>query len=332
MRQPADARRAVGRVRLAPGRTTIVPRHLLSLADLNTAEVNRLFEITADLKSKLADGVRPPLLAGRVMAMVFEKPSLRTRVSFEAGMGQLGGNTLFLGADAGFRKRESIEDFGRVLSEYVDAIVVRCYAHDTLATLARCASCSVINGLSDFSHPCQALADLFTLRELRGKLAGLTLAWIGDCNNVARSLALGCGRTGVRMLVACPAPYRFSDEELAWIRRHAPDLDFAFIDDPYDAVARADAVYTDVWVSMGQEKEREERIAVFSPYQVNGGLMAAAPNHAVFMHCLPAHRGEEVTDEVIDGPNSVVIQQAGNRMHVQKAILVWLLGAVAGAE
>ncbi len=309
-----------------------MPRHLLSLADVTAAEVNRLFEIAADLKSRLAEGERPPLLAGRVLAMIFEKPSLRTRVSFEAGMGQLGGNTLFLGPDAGFRKRESIEDFGRVLSEYVDAIVVRCYAHDTLVTLSRCATCSVINGLSDFSHPCQALADLFTLRELRGTLAGLTLAWIGDCNNVARSLALGCGLTNMKMRVACPAQYRFSDDELAWMRRHAPALDFAFVDDPYDAVARADAVYTDVWVSMGQEKEREERIAVFSPYQVNGRLMAAAPRSAVFMHCLPAHRGEEVTDDVIDGPSSVVVRQAGNRMHVQKAILVWLLGAVAGVK
>lgn len=304
-----------------------MPRHLLSLADVNADEVNRLFDIAADLKSKLTQGVRRPLLAGRVMAMIFEKPSLRTRVSFEAGMGQLGGSTLFLGPDAGFRKRESIEDFGRVLSEYVDAIVVRCYAHDTLATLARCASCPVINGLSDFSHPCQAMADLFTLRELRGNLAGLTLAWIGDCNNVARSLALGCGRTGMKMLVACPTQYRFSDDELAWIRRHADTLDIAFVDDPFEAVAQADAVYTDVWVSMGQEKERDERIAIFSPYQVNGRLMAAAPRHAVFMHCLPAHRGEEVTDEVIDGPNSVVVRQAGNRMHVQKAILAWLLGA-----
>lgn len=309
-----------------------MPRHLLSLADVNAAEVSRLFEIAAELKAKLAVGVRPPLLAGRVLAMVFEKPSLRTRVSFEAGMGQLGGNTLFLGPDAGFRKRESIEDFGRVLSEYVDAIVVRCYAHDTLATLARCASCSVINGLSDFSHPCQALADLFTLRELRGALTGLTLAWIGDCNNVARSLALGCGLTGMKMRVACPAPYRFADDELAWIRRHAEALEIAFVDDPYDAVAQADAVYTDVWVSMGQEKEREERIAVFAPYQVNSRLMAAAPSDAVFMHCLPAHRGEEVTDEVIDGPKSVVVRQAGNRMHVQKAILVWLLGAVASTD
>lgn len=309
-----------------------MPRHLLSFADLNAAEVNHLFDIAADLKSKLADGVRPPLLAGRVMAMIFEKPSLRTRVSFEAGMGQLGGSTLFLGPDAGFRKRESIEDFGRVLSEYVDAIVVRCYAHDTLATLARCASCPVINGLSDFSHPCQALADLFTLRELRGTLAGQTLAWIGDCNNVARSLALGCGRTGIKMRVACPAQYRFSDEDLTWIRQHAETLEITFVDDPYEAVAQADAIYTDVWVSMGQEKERDERIAVFSPYQVNGRLMAAAPNHAVFMHCLPAHRGEEVADEVIDGPRSVVVRQAGNRMHVQKAVLAWLLGAAESAR
>lgn len=306
-----------------------MPRHLLSLADLTAGQIERLFEIAADLKAKLARGVREPLLAGRVLALVFEKPSLRTRVSFEAGMGQLGGGTLFLGPDAGFRHRESVEDFGRVLGQYVDAVVVRCFAHETLITLAKYSACPVINGLSDFSHPCQALADLFTLRELRGDLKGLTLAWVGDCNNVARSLALGCGRMGMTMIAACPREYRFSEPEREWIDRNGGRGALQFVDSPEEAVARADAVYTDVWASMGQESERESRLRIFAPFQVNARLMSRAPENAVFMHCLPAHRGEEVTDDVIDGPQSVVVQQAANRMHIQKAVLVWLLGAVS---
>lgn len=302
-------------------------RHLVTLADLSSAEIERIFSITDDLKTKFQKGLREPLLPGRVMALVFEKPSLRTRVSFEAAMGHLGGTTLFLGADVGFRRRESVADFGRVLSEYVDVIVIRSYLHETVEQVAEHATCAVINGLTDFSHPCQAMADLYTLREIVGPLAGSTLAWIGDANNVARSLAIGCARLDMKMIMATPPQYRFTDDELAWLARRAGGLNLTFVDDPADAVREAAAVYTDVWASMGQEKEREERLTAFAPYQVNARLMARAPADAVFMHCLPARRGEEVTDDVLDGPRSVVVQQAGNRMHAQKGILAWLLAA-----
>jgi len=302
-------------------------RHLLTVADLTTAEIERIFAITEDLKSKYQQGLREPLLPGRVMALLFEKQSLRTRVSFEAAMIHLGGSSLFLGSDVGFGRRESLADFGRVLSEYVDVIVVRANHHQTVLDLAKHASCSVINGLTDFSHPCQALADLYTLREVFGSLKGRTLAWVGDANNVARSLALACGKTGMKFRMATPVKYQFGQQARQWIREQVPELDIEVTTDPAAAVANADAVYTDVWTSMGQEAERNVRRRDFGPYQVNSKLMAQAPKSALFMHCLPAHRGEEVTDEVIDGPQSIVLRQAANRLHVQKGILVWLLGA-----
>jgi len=303
------------------------PRHILTLADLSSAEIERIFSIAEDLKAKWAKGIREPLLPGRVMALLFEKPSLRTRVSFEAGMIHLGGVALFLGEEAGFGRRESVADFARVLSQYVDVIVARTYQHQTVVDLAQYAACPVINGLSDLAHPCQALADLFTLRELFGRLAGRTLAWIGDGNNVARSLAQGCGKLGLRLVMATPPQYRFEEAFLEELRRDTPQLDLVVTDDPVEAVREASAVYTDVWTSMGQEAEAEQRRRAFARYQVNAALMARCQKGAVFMHCLPAHRGEEVTDEVIDGPQSVVVQQAANRMHLQKGLLAWLLGA-----
>jgi ornithine carbamoyltransferase len=302
-------------------------RHLLTVADLTTAEIERIFAITEDLKNKHQQGLREPLLPGRVMALLFEKQSLRTRVSFEAAMIHLGGSSLFLGSDVGFGRRESLADFGRVLSEYVDVIVVRANHHQTVVDLAKHAGCSVINGLTDFSHPCQALADLYTLREVFGSLRGRTLAWVGDANNVARSLALACGKMGLKFRMATPVKYQFGQQARQWIREQVPELDIEVTTDPAAAVANADAVYTDVWTSMGQEAERNIRRRDFGPYQVNSKLMAQAPKSALFMHCLPAHRGEEVTDEVIDGPQSIVLRQAANRLHVQKGILVWLLGA-----
>jgi ornithine carbamoyltransferase len=304
-------------------------RHLLTTADLTTAEIERIFSITEDLKTKVAKGLREPLLPGRVMALLFEKPSLRTRVSFEAGMGHLGGSTLFLGNDVGFGKRETIADFGRVLSQYVDVIVIRAYRHQTVVDLAEHCSCAVINGLTDLEHPCQAMADLFTLRELFGDLTGRTLAWIGDGNNVARSLAVGCGKVGMRFVMAIPPAYRFDAKFLDVLAREVPELDIAVTADPLEAVRDAIAVYTDAWTSMGQEVEKEKRRRDFAAYQVTARLMSRVQKGAVFMHCLPAHRGEEVTDEVIDGPQSVVVQQAANRLHVQKGILAWLLGAKA---
>ncbi len=302
-------------------------RHLLTLADLTTAELERIFSITEDLKNKCQQGLREPLLPGRVMALLFEKPSLRTRVSFEAGMAHLGGSSMFLGNEVGFGRRESIADFARVLGEYADVVVVRANLHQTVVEMARYCTCSVINGLTDFGHPCQALADLYTVREMVGKVAGHTIGWIGDANNVARSLAVGCGKLGIRLVMATPRKYQFDQKSLAWIKQQSPDLDFTVTTDPIEAVRDAVAVYTDVWASMGQESEKEARRHEFAAYQVNAKVMAHAPKGAFFLHCLPAHRGEEVTDDVIDGPQSAVIQQAANRMHAQKGILAWMLGA-----
>ena len=302
-------------------------RHLITLADLTPGEFDHVFSITEDLKSKFAQGLREPLLPGRVLALLFEKQSLRTRVSFEAAMAHLGGSAMFLGSDVGFGRRESLADFGHVLSKYVDVIVVRANRHQTVVELAEHCSCSVINGLTDFGHPCQAMADLYTIRELAGSLKGRTLAWVGDANNVARSLALGCGKVGMKMIMATPQNYQFDDQTLGLFQREVPDLDLTVTSDPVEAVRDAMAIYTDVWASMGQESQREQRRRDFADYQVNARLLSHAQKGAVFMHCLPARRGEEVTDEVIDGPQSIVVAQAANRMHAQKGILAWLLGA-----
>ncbi len=301
-------------------------RHLIVPEDLTAAEIEAVFAISRDLQEKFVAGRRDALLPGRVLALVFEKQSLRTRVSFQAAMTHLGGSSLFLGADTGFASsRESIADFGRVLSEYVDAIVCRSKAHETIVRLAEVSSVPVINGLSDEAHPCQALADVYTLRQEVGRVQGLTMAFIGDGNNVARSLAVVCGLLGMRFVLAAPEKYQFD----ASFRRHLqailPEADISETTDPVAAGSGAAVVYTDVWTSMGQEAERQERLKAFAPYQVNAALMAHCPS-GLFMHCLPARRGEEVTDEVIDGERSVVVTQAANRMHVQKGLIAWLLG------
>ena len=236
-----------------------------------------------------------------------------------------GGTSLFLGEDVGWGKRESIADFTQVLSGYADVIVFRAKAHQQVEAMARHATCPVINGLSDQAHPCQALADLFTLQELNGPLAGQLVAYVGDANNVARSLAVACGKLGVRFAVAAPPGYQFSEAVLGQLREAVPSLDLLATTDPAEAVHEADAVYTDVWASMGQEAEKQQRAQAFVGYQVDEQLMRQAPRGAWFLHCLPAHRGEEVTDGVIDGPQSAVIRQAANRLHVQKGLLVWLL-------
>ncbi len=302
-------------------------RHLITLHELKRGEIERIFAIAEDLKSKYQQGLREPLLPGRVLALLFEKPSLRTRVSFEAAMTHLGGTSLFLGDDVGWGSRESMADFARVLSTYVDAIVVRAHDHAKLLELATFSSCPVINGLTDQAHPCQALADLFTLRERLGMLRGQTLAFVGDGNNVARSLAVGCAKLGMHFVLSCPEAYRLEDAFIARLRQDQPDMRYTYIPDPRAAVAQAAAVYTDVWASMGQESQAAERRAAFSSYQVNSELMEHAPANTYFMHCMPAHRGEEVTDEVIDGPRSIVVEQAANRLHVQKGILAWMLGS-----
>jgi ornithine carbamoyltransferase len=302
-------------------------RHLLTVADLSTAEIQRVFAITEDLKSKYEQGIREPLLPGRVAALLFQHPSLRTRVSFEVAMAHLGGSSLFLSDDVGFGTRESIADFARVLGQYVDVVVVRAKKHTLVEELARHCQASVINGLTDYAHPCQALADLYTLRERIGTLQGHTLAFVGDGNNVSRSLAMACGRLGMRFVLAAPRKYQFDKTYLKTLQREVPQMQCVLTEDPAEAVRDATVVYTDVWTSMGQEAENARRRQEFAAYQVNAQLMRHAPRDAVFMHNLPAHRGEEVTDEVIDGPQSIVIPQAANRLHAQKGILVWLLAA-----
>ena len=301
-------------------------RHLLSLFDLSPAEILRIFAIAEDLKSKHAEGIREPLMPGRVLALLFEKPSLRTRVSFEAAMAHLGGTTLFLGEDVGWGKRESPKDFTQVLGQFVDVIACRAKSHAKVVELAQYSPVPVINALTDQFHPCQALADLLTLREAVGTFDKTRLAYVGDANNVACSLALACKMLGVEFSIAAPEKYSFAPEFVRRLDARAGEGSLTLTTDPVEAVTGAAAVYTDVWASMGQEAEKEQRQRDFADYQVNGKLMSAAPADAIFLHCLPARRGLEVTDEVMDGPKSAVVPQAANRMHAQKAVLAWLLG------
>lgn len=301
-------------------------RHFIDLVDVTAEQLRQLFAEAARLKEAQRRREPTPLLLGRVLALVFEKPSLRTRVSFQAAMAQLGGASLFLsGKEVGLGSRESIPDFARTLSQYVDGIVLRTYAHRLIEEFAAWASCPVINGLSDYYHPCQALGDLFTVQEVFGTLEGKTIVFVGDGNNVARSLALCAGKLGVRFILAAPPAYQFDAPFLEVYRRCLPAGNLIQTSDPRAAVAQADIIYTDVWTSMGQEEEREVRLRAFAGFQVNEQLLALAPPHARVMHCLPAHRGEEITDAVLDGPRAIVFQQAGNRLHAQKALLRWLL-------
>jgi ornithine carbamoyltransferase len=301
-------------------------RHFLDLLDLSPDELRHLLDDAAFMKAAASRGERPAVLAGRVLGMVFEKPSLRTRVSFEAGMAQMGGRSIFLGSSDGLiGQRESVADFARTLSQYVDAVVLRVFRHRTVEEFASRASVPVINGLSDFSHPCQALGDLLTIREEFGRVQGRTLAFIGDGNNVARSVAASCGMLGAKFVLASPPGYGFDNAFVAEFRRRLPGGELTQTSDPASAVASADVIYTDVWTSMGQEAEHAERLQRFAGFQVNAALLARAPKHAKVMHCLPAHRGEEISAEVMEGPQSIAFPQAGNRMHAQKALLKWLL-------
>ncbi len=300
-------------------------RHLLSLMDLESSELISILELAGSLKSGLHDRLRRPQLPGRVQGLLFEKPSLRTRVSFEAAMTHLGGSSIFLGKEAGWGKRESIADFGRVLSEYLDVLIFRGKDHDVLTELAMYCSCPVVNGLTDMSHPCQAIADVFTVREAFGHDSRLKVAYVGDANNVACSLVIACGLVGIHFAFSSPSGYGFSPSFMREVKEKCPNMEFTISQDPVSAVSDADAVYTDVWASMGQESEEEQRKQDFADYQVNASLLSHAKPTAIFLHCLPARRGQEVTDEVMDGPQSAIVAQAGNRMHSQKAILVWLL-------
>jgi ornithine carbamoyltransferase len=300
-------------------------RHFLNLIDVPADDLSRLLADAARLKAAHRRGIPTASLAGKVVALIFEKPSMRTRVSFEAGVAQLGGTTMFLpGNEVGLGWRESFPDFARTMSRFVNAMVLRVFAHHTVEEVARHATVPVVNGLSDLSHPCQALADLMTIQEQFGGIEGKTVAFVGDGNNVARSLAVGCGRLGARFVLGCPDGYGFS-ERFRKLYREKVGGDLPEINDPVGAVRGADVIYTDVWTSMGQEAEREERLKRFAAFQVNAALLAKAAPGCKVLHCLPAHRGEEITDDVADGPQSVVFDQAENRMHTQKAVLEWLV-------
>ena len=298
------------------------PRHLRDVDDLSPAELSVVLDRAAAMKADLARGREHRELAGRTLAMLFEKPSTRTRVSFETGMTQLGGHAVFLGPeDTQLGRGEPVADTARTLSRYVDAVMARLFDHGELVALAEHATVPVVNGLTDDAHPCQTLADLLTVREAMGALEGVTAAWIGDGNNVARSFAVGCAMAGVDLRVATPEGYELGGDVLE--RAAAFDGAPTVVDDPEAAVDGADVVYTDVWVSMGQEDEREAKLAAFDGYQVDEDLLAGTD--AAFMHCLPAHRGEEVTDDVIEGDRSLVFDQAENRLHAQKALLALLV-------
>jgi ornithine carbamoyltransferase len=313
--------------------TSLRGRDLLSAADLSPDEVGRIFERAVGLKAEFRASRRhaEQPLAGRTIALLFQRPSLRTRVTFEAGMAQLGGHGVYLTHDTVLGARESVRDVARNLDRVVDGIVARTGPHEVVTELAAQSSIPVINGLTLREHPCQALADLFTIRERFGRLRGLTLAFVGDGNNVYHSLALLGSAMGVHVRLAHPPGY----EPNARIVERARELgrsgggELAFTHDPRDAVSGVDVVYTDAWTSMGQEAEAEERRDAFAPYQVNEALLEAAGPTAQVMHCLPAHRGEEITSDVLDGTRSLVLEQSENRLHVQKALLVELLEGAA---
>ena len=297
-------------------------RDLLRIADLTRAEIETVLGVARRLKAELRAGTPHPLLAGRTLAMIFEKPSLRTRVTFEVGMVQLGGAAIHLApGDIRLGERESAGDIARNLERWVDIVMARTFLHQSVADLAAGARIPVINGLSDLHHPCQVLSDCFTLVEHRGRLDGVRVAFIGDGNNMVHSWMDAANRLGFDFVLACPPGYEPDPTIVAEAgARVSVTHDIA-------AAARgADVIYTDVWTSMGQEAEAKARRRAFAPYQVNERVVGLARKDAIVMHCLPAHRGEEITDDVLDGPRSVVFDQAENRLHVQKAIMVWLLG------
>jgi len=303
-------------------------RSLASLYDLTKEEIEQILKTSELLKLQSGRGQEHPLLKGKTLAMIFEKPSTRTRISFEVGMWQLGGYALYLSAsDLQLGRGETIADTAQVLSRYVDGIMARVFAHQTILDLVKYSSVPVINGLSDFTHPCQGLADLFTIYQKKGRLSGLKLAYVGDGNNVAHSLLYGCSKVGMSIALACPKGYQPNTKVISEAKKEAKGngCEANVTNDPKEAVRGADIVYTDVWASMGKEKEHATRIRIFKPYQVNGQLVKRAKEDYIFMHCLPAHRGEEVTDEVADSKNSVIFDQAENRLHTQKALMALIM-------
>lgn len=304
-------------------------KDLISLHDLSAEEIKKLLELGLKLKKELKSGIPHPILKGKTLGMIFTKSSTRTRVSFEVGMTQLGGYPLFLSSnDIQLGRGETIHDTAKVLERYLDGIMIRTFAHSDVTELAAEADIPVINALTDLLHPCQVLADLMTAYEHKGKLEGLKLAYVGDGNNMAHSLMYGCAKAGMDCAVATPAGYKCDEEvvENAKADFKASGRELILTEDPEEAVKNADVVYTDTWVSMGQESEKAERQKIFMPYQVNNELFKKADSEAVFMHCLPAYRGFEVTEDVIDGPQSVIFDEAENRLHAQKAVMAVLMG------
>ncbi len=298
----------------------------LSLRDFSPFKIRELLDLAADIKASprtYADSLK-----GKTLTMIFEKPSLRTRVTFDVGIQQLGGFSIYLSpAEINLGKRESVYDIAKNLERMVQAIMIRTFAHEIVERMAEYAAIPVINGLTDFSHPCQAMADYLTIREVKGRIAGLKIAFLGDGNNVAHSLMFAGAQLSARVWIATPAGYEPSSYAEAWARERGAQTGatITLTNDPVEAAFDADVIYTDVWASMGQETEAGKRDSLFRPFQVNSELFANAKRDAIFLHCLPAHRGDEVTDEVMDSPNSVVFQQAENRLHVQKAILLELM-------
>lgn len=305
-------------------------KHFISIAENSTADLEHMLKVSADLKSQLKKtGRNDHVLADKTLAMIFEKPSLRTRVSFAVAMNQLGGNGLLLrDEEVGLDKREPTEDVARVISSMCDGIMARTFEHEKVVKLAKYSTVPVINALTDYNHPCQAMADLMTLQEHFGKLKGLTVAFIGDGNNVARSLAVGCGKFGMRFILASPAGYELPEADIDHIMTQVPEMDFVVTHDPMEAAREADCLYTDTWVSMGQEAEKAKRLKDFSGFCIDERLMAAAPKQAVVLHCLPAYRGLEISAGVFEGKQSLVFQEAENRLHFQKGLLAVLMGGM----
>ncbi len=304
-------------------------KDLISLHDLTAEEVSGLLKLGLKLKKELKEGIPHPILKGKTLGMIFTKSSTRTRVSFEVGMTQLGGYPLFLSSnDIQLGRGETIHDTAKVLERYLDGIMIRTYAHSDVLELAKEASIPVINALTDLLHPCQVLADLMTAYEHKGRLEGLKLAYIGDGNNMAHSLMFGCAKAGLNCAIATPDGYQCEreiiSEAMEDFRKSGKTL--LLTQDPFEAIYDADIVYTDTWVSMGQESEKAERQKIFMPYQVNKEMFKNAKDDAIFMHCLPAYRGFEVTEDVIDGEHSVIFDEAENRLHAQKAVMATLMG------
>ncbi|CAD5243960.1 ornithine carbamoyltransferase [Thermococcus camini] len=310
---------------------SLAGRDVLCLQDFTREEIETILKTAEMMKIWNKIGKPHRVLEGKTLAMIFQKPSTRTRISFEVGIYQLGGYGLYLNAnDLQLRRGETIADTARVLSRYVDGMMARVYAHRDVEDLAKYASVPVINGLSDFSHPCQALADYQTILEKKGRIAGLKIVYVGDGNNVAHSLMIAGTKLGANVVVATPEGYEPDKRVIKWAEQNAAESDgsFELLHDPVQAVKDADVIYTDVWASMGQEAEAEERRKIFQPFQVNRDLVKHAKPDYIFMHCLPAHRGEEVTDDVVDSPNSVVFDEAENRLHAQKAVMALVMGGI----